>query len=102
MSSGETISIGQPHWTVTLNHVNGDCETMPFRFSEESEAKSYGENWITEQSGEATYWTTKVDPPSYPVYKFGGRWICDGPAGRFHAKTKQQLIELMTNEGGLA
>lgn len=100
MSTG-TITAGQPLWTVTLNHVGGDCETMPFRFDSEAEAEGYGADWVAEQTEEATYWTAKVDPPSYPASKVGGRWICDGPNGRFQAKTKRELIEMLKNGGKL-
>lgn len=32
---------------------------------------------------------------AYPIYKFGARWICDGPDGRFHAKTKSEAETLL-------
>jgi len=94
-----TITVG-PRWTVTLNHIDGDCDTMPFTFDTEAEAEAYGAAWVAgDIDGDATYWTTKVDSPSYQAQKFGGRWICDGPNGRFHAKTKAQLVEMLKNDG---
>jgi hypothetical protein len=97
-----TITAGSPRWAVTLNHVDGDCETMPFTFDTETDAEDYGAEWVAEQPDEATYWTTRIDPPRYPAYRFGGRWICDGPAGRFHARTKRQLVEMLASHQGSA
>jgi hypothetical protein len=36
----------------------------------------------------------------YPIYKFGGRWICDGPNGRFAAKTKAEVQRLLRETSG--
>lgn len=32
---------------------------------------------------------------TYPIVKFGGRWVCDGPDGRFHASTKTEAQRLL-------
>jgi hypothetical protein len=37
----------------------------------------------------------QTDEPQWPIYKFGGRWICDGPHGRLHALTKRALLEML-------
>jgi hypothetical protein len=36
----------------------------------------------------------------YPVYKFGARWVCEGPKGRFHAHTKRELQRLLRETSG--
>lgn len=81
-----------PYRLLTFNWTDGDCETMPQQFATEDGAKEHGEDWA-EQSYEerplANYWVENVEPPTYPVYKFGARWVCDDPEGRFHAPTKR-------------
>lgn len=54
-----------------------------------------------------------VDPPApdpdrpdpepadqYPIVAFGARWVCDGPKGRFHARTKAEAVRLLREAGG--
>lgn len=42
-----------------------------------------------------------TEPPTYPLWREGNRWICDGPNGRFHARTKAEAIRLLRETGGL-
>lgn len=37
----------------------------------------------------------------YPIVKFGARWVCDGPKGRFHARTKAEAERLLRETQGL-
>jgi hypothetical protein len=32
----------------------------------------------------------------YPLYKWGARWICEGPDGHFHARTKTEALRMLT------
>jgi hypothetical protein len=43
---------------------------------------------------------TTTQTPDYPIYKFGARWICDGPEGRFSARTKAEAIRLLDETKG--
>lgn len=36
----------------------------------------------------------------YPIVKFGSKWMCDGPEGRFFAHTKAEAIRLLNETGG--
>lgn len=99
----EYVSVGSSYWVTTWNWLDGDCDTFPWHFATEAEAEACGDDWVAEQSAEdqevAGYWVTRVDPPTYPVWKFGARWICDGPEGRFHAKTKAEAIRMLRETG---
>lgn len=36
----------------------------------------------------------------FPITKFGGRWICDGPEGRFSARSKKEAQALLDATNG--
>lgn len=42
-----------------------------------------------------------ADIDGFPIYKGCSHWTCDGPNGRFTAKTKRDLIALLRETGGL-
>ena len=36
----------------------------------------------------------------FPIVKFGARWVCDGPDGRFHTRTKAEAERLLSEALG--
>jgi hypothetical protein len=46
-------------------------------------------------SGKPSEPGTPATVEGYPLFRFGARWICDGPLGRFHTRTKSEATELL-------
>lgn len=44
--------------------------------------------------------THVLEPDDYPIVRMGARWVCDGPFGRFHARTKRDAERMLTENGG--
>jgi hypothetical protein len=103
------------YWTIVWDYIGGDCGDLPWICWTESEANALGEDWVfetvndmkaepdmPEEGGEGwpIYHVVRHDPPTYPLWKQGARWICDGPEGRFHAKTKTEAIRLLRGAAG--
>ncbi len=43
---------------------------------------------------------TDSEGREYPVYRQGSRWICEGPHGRFFARSKTDAQRLLRETGG--
>lgn len=99
MTTNDTYVI---HW----DNGTDACGTFPWEFDTEAEAEVAGAAWFHDfcidndenpDDTEAGYEVAlKVDP--HPIVKFGARWVCDGPLGRFHARTKGDAQAMLAEQ----
>jgi hypothetical protein len=81
-----------------------DCGEFPWTFNYRDEAEACGEDWVADMvdadpdslDDEAGYSFEVIEVAAFPISKFGARWVCDGPDGRFHARTKKEVERLLT------